>query len=265
MARIGLCALALAVFAACDDSPPAEPDASVDAGPQDAGRRDAGHEPGPMCMPECSGVEACCVDRTTDTPVCVNLRNDPRHCGVCEIDCIASHRGDSCSASQCSCGTARLGCTGNRQSWCCPPRQAGGDGYCADLDRSAADCGACNVHCDPRRADRCDGGRCVCGRGRDACAGTPESTCCTFLVDTMCVDTTSDERHCGACNNACPGGSRCEGGTCTFGESTCDAGCGAGQVCCDGTCCTRDRCTSGRCGGASDGGTGDGGTSDGGV
>ena len=201
-----------------------------------------------MCAPECASVETCCELLTGGT-TCANLRSDPEHCGLCQINCVTSHRGDGCSANQCTCGDSSLGCNGNRQSWCCPPRAPGSQGYCADLDRSPADCGGCNIACDPRKADRCTGGQCICGDERAACAGTPDSICCTAGVDVACVDTTSSLIHCGGCNVICSTPETCVGGTCTLG-ATCPGGCEGGEICCDGACCARNRCTAGGCGGA---------------
>lgn len=46
-----------------------------------------------------------------------------------------------------------------------------------------------------------------------------------------CVDTQTDSRHCGLCDNACPAGSRCEAGRC---EITCATGLNAcGMTCVD--------------------------------
>lgn len=248
---------------ACDPAAPADagPDAALDSGPT----RDAGRDAGPMCEPTCASTETCCADED-GTLTCAQLRSDPRHCGLCTIDCVASHRGDACSASQCSCGTSRLGCTGNRQSWCCPPREGSSEGYCTDLDRSAADCGACGVRCDLRVSDRCDGGRCLCGTERGPCEGTPESICCADGVDVACADTTTNRVHCGACNNRCTAIERCEASTCTEGAS-CAGGCALGEVCCNGSCCSsRARCLGGVCmERASDAGAGDGGGADAGV
>ena len=232
------------LVAGCDETE-APPDASVDAGVD--GGRDAGTEPVPMCTPECGSVETCCEELGGGAR-CANLRNDPQHCGLCAINCETSHRGDGCSANQCTCGDSSLGCTGNRQSWCCPPRAAGSEAYCADLDRSLADCGACNVACDGRTSSRCTGGRCVCGGERNPCAGTPDSICCTAGPDVGCVDTTSSLVHCGGCNILCSPPETCEGGTCTLGPTPCPGGCEGGDICCGGACCARSRCRDGACG-----------------
>lgn len=228
---------------ACDG--PSTPDAGADASIDAGARTDAGRDAGPACTLECSATETCCLE-PDGAPVCTSLRTDPRHCGLCQTDCVTTHRGDGCDAHQCTCGSSTIGCTGNRQSWCCPPRAPGTEAYCTDLDTSPADCGECNVGCSALTSNRCDGGHCVCGL-RAACAGTPDSVCCTAGADTSCVDTTSDRFHCGGCNHVCAGAERCEEGTCTQG-SACAAGCSLSETCCNGTCCARDRCIAGVCG-----------------
>lgn len=234
---VGPCALV-----ACDG--PGEfdagPDASADAG-SDAGRRDAAPL---MCTPACEGAEACCP--TTGGTECFSLRTDPNHCGRCDVDCVVENRGDSCEFSACVCGSSTLGCTGSRESFCCPGRTAGSSAYCANLDLDATDCGECGQPCNSLRADRCDGGECRCGDGRTACAGTPEDTCCRVGVDIACVDTTTDTFNCGVCDNLCRTGERCEAGTCSTGAS-CPGGCEGDDVCCGGACCSRRACIGGAC------------------
>lgn len=249
---------ALLVCAGCDEVPPGEDGGPAEDGGRDAGRRDAG--PPPMCTPECAAGDTCCD--ITDGTACFNLRDDPTHCGACNVNCIGSNRGDACSAMQCQCGDSPLGCQGTFESFCCPARRPGGVPYCANLAQSAADCGACGDGCDPAQADHCDGGQCICGDEREACLGTPESTCCAdSLVDVSCFDTTTDRFHCGACGNLCQGLERCENGACTRGAA-CDGGCAPGQVCCDGACCSRSACLAGTCVPLPDGGPPDAGPPD---
>lgn len=56
----------------------------------------------------------------------------------------------------------------------------------------------------------------VCGGTTTACGGT-------------CVDTATDDAHCGGCEAPCATGTYCSGGVCTLN-------CGAGQTACNGTC-----------------------------
>lgn len=258
-------ALLLALAASlggCDGEPPTDAgmDAGADAAARDAARVDA---PPPMCMPEC-GVGQTCCDIAGATG-CYDLRNDPSHCGECNVDCVAENRGDGCAAASCTCGSAPLGCSGMREDFCCPARRGVGEPYCANLSTSAADCGTCGRGCNPAEADRCDGGECRCGPGRGPCAGTPDSVCCQEGADVGCVDTTTDLFHCGGCNTLCQSGERCEESSCTRGAS-CPGGCAEGEICCDGTCCSRRACMAGVCGlPRTDAGTPDAGTPDAGV
>ncbi|MGE0792132.1 MAG: hypothetical protein AB7S26_41045 [Sandaracinaceae bacterium] len=255
-------ALLAAVFMvapiACDGGDPS------DGGP-DGSRRDAALDgrvdAAPlMCTPTCPMEQACCALDLMGTNGCVSLIDDPRHCGSCGVNCLATGRGDRCELSGCACGTSTLGCRGTRQSTCC--QLPGLVPYCGNLDTDGDNCGECGRLCDARVGDRCDGGECRCGGNRISCLGTPESTCCQNGVDVACTDTTTDRFNCGVCNNLCQGAERCAFGSCTRGAGDCPAGCDVGEVCCDGACCTRAACMAGTCGGSMDGGMADGGTSD---
>src|SRR5204862_1506477 len=144
----------------------------IDAG-EDAGH-DAGGDAGPMCTLACEPGDMCCVEADGVTEVCAALRNDPHHCGTCPVDCFATNRGDGCSANQCTCGPSTIGCTGGRESFCCPSPAPGADPYCANLDTSPGDCGGCGIGCARGISSHCDGGRCVCD-AREPCLGTPDS------------------------------------------------------------------------------------------
>jgi hypothetical protein len=235
-------ALALAV-AGCPPSTP-EPDAS-EALP-DAASPDAARDAGPPCDLRCATTqERCCLDES-GAPECIDVTNDPRNCGLCGLDCIATHRGDRCAAMQCGCGDFSIGCTGRQDNYCCPTAPDGRSERCANLGRDFGDCGECGRTCDAPRADRCEGGECTCGAAGTLCDGTPTSLCCVDLFeDATCVDTTRDKLHCGGCNIQC----------------------GAFEDCIDGDCVDftlRDAGTGSSDGGSSDGGSSDGGASDGG-
>ncbi|MBZ5711592.1 hypothetical protein [Nannocystis pusilla] len=73
----------------------------------------------------------------------------------------------------------------------------------------------CLPACDPVR-ERCDGGECRCRDGLVRCGEA-------------CVDTRSDPRHCGECDNDCGDQGFCN-------NSKCVEGCGDGRVACDGAC-----------------------------
>jgi hypothetical protein len=251
----------------CDG--PVTNDGGIDASRPDAGP-DAGSDAGPMCSLECPATATCCFEPGGEE-ICTTLRNDPRHCGTCAVDCIATDRGDGCSANQCTCGNTLLGCAGGRSSFCCPAR-GGNSPYCTNLDTTPSDCGACGRGCDARVSSHCSGGRCVCGDEREECRGTPDSICCADSpADIRCVDTTTDPFHCGSCGRQCQIGERCIDGECTDGAA-CPGGCPGGptEICCDGDCCHRARCFGRVCttnvdAGMSDAGMSDAGMSDAGM
>jgi Dual-action HEIGH metallo-peptidase len=97
---------------------------------------------------------------------------------------------------------------------------------------------------------------------------TPLAAC-----SNICVNTSTDVRHCGACGNSCPSDHACVGGTCQSCDcrnrcansdcgracacrvgTVCDGHrdcvtCGAfGQPCCDGGQCSAGTCNAGTCG-----------------
>ncbi|WP_373049175.1 MXAN_6577-like cysteine-rich protein [Vulgatibacter sp.] len=91
--------------------------------------------------------------------------------------------------------------------------------------------------------------------GLAACGGTEEGSApvdrtprCAetdTLCGLSCVDTTTDERHCGACGNVCGDGELCVAGSC-------ELSCPGSQVDCDGSCfdLQSERAHCGACGNA---------------
>lgn len=55
----------------------------------------------------------------------------------------------------------------------------------------------------------------------DACE-QPECSGGEVLCDGICVDTSSDDAHCGGCNTPCSGGATCVGGACQVSSGFCD-------------------------------------------
>ena len=227
---------------ACGTSTSRDAGSGMDGG-RDNGRQDI-RDTGPLCDPGCAPAERCCG--AEDGPTCTPILNDVENCGACGFDCVAENRGASCEQGDCVCGRATLGCLGTRQSFCCPPLAPGGEPYCADLDRDISDCGGCGEPCPALRTSRCTGGTCICGDLRGPCP--VGETCCDVGAGAIeCRDTTSDDDHCGACNEGCLQAERCEGSTCTRGEEACADGCEGGTICCNGECCARSQCGDSGC------------------
>jgi len=172
---------------------------------------------------------------------CVNVCEDPIHCGGCETDCTVGARpaGNICSEGRCYCGAVGTSCSG--ALWCTEVTEAGGESCgCADLETDPSNCGACGTVC--HAGETCGGGSCACG-GTASCAGARESTCC---APTGCVNLDTDARHCGRCGGACASGESCVAGSCVCGST--GGSCADGQACCaDGTC--QACCADGDCGG----------------
>ena len=103
----------------------------------------------------------------------------------------------------------------------------------------------------------------------DGGANTGGCTGGEVLCSGVCVDTTSDPAHCGACDNACAVGDGCQGGQCVASGTSCSPGqtscngvctdvtsdptnCGA----CANACASGQTCTAGACTGGATGCTG---------
>lgn len=199
-----------------DTLPPGDgPDVSDDTGaPSDSGAPDTSTPPvdtGGDACPDCvalHGPSSICVagactcpgtrcPSTGPTFRCVDLDDDPLHCGGCGNACPAA---EHCSGGTCACmpGFTRCG--------------AG----CYDLEGDAEHCGSCTLRCSSsinkcRAAAPLSGYKCTldeygCPTGRSVCARADASDHC-FRLD-------RDEKNCGACGKACASGELCVGGTC---------------------------------------------------
>ena len=162
------------------------------------------------------GVCACNVGTTECAGVCVSTSSDPNNCGDCDVTCAADET--------CVSGVCTSSCVPD-----CAGRECGDDG-CASL------CGTCAADrtCDPV-------GICQCSTGTEECGG-------------VCVDTTRDRSHCGACDVACAADEGCVEGTCTtsctgdcVGRECGDDGCGSscGSCAADQVCNASGRCVCG--------------------
>ncbi len=183
-------------------------DAAVDVAPPLDTSRDTGR-----CEMECPAGRTCCVG-PAGVPQCVDLANDIANCGICGRDCVGTRRGDGCAHNQCTCGDFDIGCTGAENSICCPSL-AGARPYCANPGLDLTDCGMCGRACDRAQANQCSGGLCLCGDSGGRCAGTPDDLCCPDPAGAFgCVDTRTDQAHCGACGRRCTAFERCVAGGC---------------------------------------------------
>jgi hypothetical protein len=211
-----LAALLVALLSGCPATDPPR-DAATESGPSpaDAPSPDAAADAGPPCDLRCATTQQrCCLDEA-GAPACVDVANDVTNCGLCGLDCVATHRGDRCVAMQCTCGDFDIGCTGRQDSFCCPEAPDGRVARCANLGRDFGDCGGCGRTCDALTADRCEGGLCTCGRTGRTCAGTRADRCCVDVFENgACVDTTRDKLHCGGCNVQCGAFEDCIDGRC---------------------------------------------------
>ncbi len=183
-------------------------DASPDVGPPDAFvQGDAA-----VCDLECPPGRTCCLGATG--PHCVDLANDITNCGICNRDCVASRRGDTCAHNQCACGDFEIGCTGAENSICCT-NVVGIRPYCANPGLDLDNCGGCGIACDRAQASQCSGGMCFCGDSGGHCTGTPTDACCSDPAGAYaCTDTTRDQAHCGGCGHRCSAFERCEASHC---------------------------------------------------
>ncbi|WP_437968451.1 MXAN_6577-like cysteine-rich protein [Sorangium sp. So ce260] len=137
---------------------------------EDRGGGGSGEDDSAPCAP---GLEEC-------GGRCVDLDNNPRHCGGCGEKCPDDQL---CEDGACRCDVGLEAC----------------DGGCADLSKDPMHCGACGAGC--ALDQTCVDGACACDDGLTSCDG-------------KCVDPTSDPEHCGACGVVCVGGLVCQAGTC---------------------------------------------------
>jgi hypothetical protein len=174
------------------------------------------------CAPEQDCVQGACVDRTCpagtekcDTcewtgdciPRCVDITEDPRHCGGCAqgeatdgIDCTeeTGSEGLTCSDGACACASGYDNCGG--VEWV----------YCVDFQNDDWACGTCTEYC-MGEGEVCVDGACGCPAGLTDCG----------FDYSYCVDTAYDWYNCGACGTDCADGV-CVEGVCVGAWPECD-------------------------------------------
>jgi hypothetical protein len=182
---------------------------------------------GQYCVP---GMHQC-AQGCRDDASCRSVGPATPVCDLTVRRCVSCLRDEHCAAGTLCVGQRCVpGCNPARP---CPSAQQCCAGACVDTATNAAHCGACGAACSPPQAQGlCVAGRCtvgMCSPGRVDCNGAASDGCE--------VDTRTDLRHCGRCNNLCThglnGAARCE-------EGMCRVSCAAGHHLCDGQCLPDD-------------------------
>jgi hypothetical protein len=155
---------------------------------------------------------------------CVNLSNDPSHCGQCNTVCAVADAGglgleagsdnnpdaglppgDAAPPDGAPWSTGTPDCTNKTCNVTCPPNMTlCTDGVCYDTQRFHDHCGDCNTAC--QATEYCTLGHC-CGVGTEYCG-------------TACIDVLGDPSNCGGCNIQCPTNYACVNGACTSCSNT---------------------------------------------
>lgn len=210
--------------------------------------------------PTCEAGFALCGAR------CVDTRVDANHCGACGRACEEGIRciSGTCGGPDAGMDASPLADSGPR----CEPGFALCGINCVDVRANDAHCGRCERAC--VEGARCVAGACVVpDAGTDVAVppdvrpdtGGPRCDPGAVLCGTNCVSLESNDLHCGGCNRACEGGSRCvagacvvpDGGTCGAGLSLCAGRCvslltnGGHCGACDRACPVGWRCAAGAC------------------
>lgn len=138
---------------------------------------------------------------------CVNLSNNPEHCGRCGQTCTASQ---VCENGVCACPAGMVPCG---SSGCCPPTAPCGDGSCADGES----CSDCPADCGP-----CAGcGDQVCN-GTETCASCEAD--CGACASCSCREFCRILRRCGTAGPMCR--SLCDTATPSYVDCVCrSSGC----------------------------------------
>jgi hypothetical protein len=194
------------------------------------------------CALSCPGGFICCSEGQGGER-CIDPRWDSSSCGGCGTSCSG---GQTCNGGVCGCGGMQVSCDGvckflygdpdncgacgNRcpdgSRLCtgmptptCQPCSAIGqtecNGGCVDTRNDQNHCGSCGQPCNPDQA--CVDGACVTGTCAFSCP--TGFICCGGGADgggDRCIDPRWDLANCGACAQACTGGTQiCSNARCT--------------------------------------------------
>ena len=174
---------------------------------------------GGVCQQGCVAGQILCDGK------CITPGTDNLYCGA-SGDCKDANKGEACGdGTSCKQGTCQQGCVAG-QILC--------DGKCITPGTDNQYCGASG---DCKGANKGE----ACGDGTSCKGGTCQRGCVAgqILCDGQCITPGTDNQYCGA-SGACQGvnkGEACGDGTSCKG-GTCQQGCIAGQILCDGKCIT---------------------------
>lgn len=205
-----------------------------------------------------TGSPECCnpdTELNCGGDTCVDKLENDINCGTCGNDC--TDLGMQCSNGEC-CGIGETNWVVGTESVCCPTGEISCDGItCIDLTENAT----CGTSCEDYAP--CPLGEFCNPTSPGATTGVCEVDCGSLTnCSGSCVDTQTDENHCGACDDPCPVlGQECSGGVC--GDCPTGPADGCGGVCvdtstsethCGGcagdtgeTCAVGEFCTDGHC------------------
>ena len=155
---------------------------------------------GTGCGIACQGTYGNC-DTMAPNGCETDLATDEAHCGACGAPCAGN---ETCSAGVCT----TVACVAPLAD--CNDLTA--DGCETNVAIDVDNCGACGTECAfPHAVAACANGMCgfsTCDLGFGNCDG---------MVATGCESTlATDNANCGMCGNACPAGSTCSNGACTY-------------------------------------------------
>ncbi|MDX9719133.1 MAG: MXAN_6577-like cysteine-rich protein [Myxococcota bacterium] len=149
--------------------------------------------------------------------LCVDVQNNPSHCGTCGTDCSELPHAPN---SYCSAGACKLRCAAGFGN--CNQQLADG---CESSLSSMSHCGACGKSCPTASGVSCSGGQCVL-----SCSSSTVD-CNDNLADGCETNSSISLNNCGGCGRVCasyPNASRsCDAGQCTAaclsGFANCDS------------------------------------------
>jgi hypothetical protein len=190
------------------DATVADAPANADAGPaSDASDADAPIAADAACNPACASVFETCVNgacacisgMTRCNGACVDLKNDPTHCGACDAGCAV---GGSCANGACQCPMGTRCCSGTAAC------AAGAPGGVCEPQGSPSNCEVLCHPCPLGSGQGCVEGACAnvtCNQGESFCSNGSAIGC---------LDTSNKAAYCGAMCKRCAVGEVCIQGAC---------------------------------------------------